>query len=205
MKTATVFSSGFVTCLAAVSIACGGGGDDPAECRAVTVQVYGDSIGRIFGQALQIEADRARGAGRVLVEVRAVGGTSSDQLIAGTDGRNAPWPTGVGADVVLVNHGHNDRTKHVPVEAYADHLRQFAAVGALVLTPIPVMWRPDEGSGYLAAAKAIPGHIDVNAYVKTVPSWPALLPDGTHPNATLAGLVARDVLLPKLPPCGGTE
>lgn len=28
MKTATTFSSGFVTCLAAVSIACGGGGSD---------------------------------------------------------------------------------------------------------------------------------------------------------------------------------
>jgi hypothetical protein len=30
MKTATTFSSGFVACLAAVSIACGGGGADDA-------------------------------------------------------------------------------------------------------------------------------------------------------------------------------
>lgn len=42
MKTATTFSSGFVTCLAAVSIACGGGGEmgprlsDECHARAVS-------------------------------------------------------------------------------------------------------------------------------------------------------------------------
>jgi hypothetical protein len=34
MKTATTFSSGFVTCLALVSIACGGGGGDPEQAMA---------------------------------------------------------------------------------------------------------------------------------------------------------------------------
>lgn len=202
MKTATVYSSGFVTWLAFVALGCGGGGGDAPECQPVIVQVYGDSIGRYFGDALQIEADKIRGKGSVLVENRAVGGTSSDQLIAGTDGKNKPWPAGVGADVVIVNRGHNDRTKRIPVEQYADNLRQFAAVGALVTTPIPVEWRPDAGSGYLAAAKAMPGVIDVNAYVLSVPNWGAHLPDGTHPDAVLAGMVARDVLLPRIPKCG---
>ncbi len=204
MKTATLQSSLLVSVLAALA-ACGGGGGDAPECAPVTVQVFGDSIGRIFGEALQIEADKSRGAGSVLVEVRAVGGTSSDQLIAGTDGRNAPWPAGAGADVIFMNHGHNDRTKGIPVEQYADNLRQFAALGAVILTPIPVEWRPDEGSGYLAAAKEIPGSVDVNAYVNSLPNWGALLPDGTHPGAVLAGMVARDVLLPKVQKCGGVR
>lgn len=202
VNTATIFSSGFVSALAFVTIACGGGGDAP-ECHPVTVQVFGDSIGVRYAAALQIEADAARGRGAVLVEDRAVSGTNSNKLIQGTDGKNAPWPAGVGADLVLVNHGTNDRTLQNP--NYLSNLQQFAAVGAVVIVPLP---RPSIGAGadpFRDAALSIPGAIDANAYTQAISGWQALFPDDIHPVPALSRAIARDLLLPRVPKCGGAS
>lgn len=181
--------------------ACGGGGEDTEECRPVTVQVFGDSIGVRYAAALQIEADAARGRGAVLIEDRAVSGTNSNKLMLGTDGKNLPWPAGAGADLILVNHGTNDRTLQNP--SYLSNLQQFAAVGAVVIVPLP---RPSIGAGpdaFRDAALTIPGAIDANAYTQSISGWQALFPDDIHPVPELSRRIARDLLLPMVPRCGG--
>lgn len=193
-----------VTMLAAAAMlaACGGGGGD-AECKPVTVQVFGDSIGVRYAAALQVEADLARGPGAVLVEDRAVSGTSSANLIEGTDRKNKPWPAGVGADLVLVNHGTNDRGLNNP--NYLHNLQQFSAVGAVVIVPLP---RPSIGAGpdaFRDAALTIPGAVDANAYTQAISGWQALFPDDIHPVPELSRRIARDLLLPLVPKCGGAS
>lgn len=188
--------------LALVVSACGGGDPEPS-CPPVTVKFYGDSIGRGFAKALQQVADVDRGPGRVLVTNLAVGGTASGQLMDGTDGLNAPWPSGSAADVIFVNHGHNDRSRNVPASRFKKNIESFVEFGAIVLTPIPVKWRQDEGSPYLAITRAQPGMIDVNAWASgRGASWFAHLPDGTHPDPMISRAVARTLILPRVPECG---
>lgn len=197
-----------IAVLVALSLAaCGGGGGDPEPvCSPVHVQVFGDSIGRGFAHALQQVADADRGEGRVIVDNRSVGGTSSVKLRLGTDGKNAPWPQGVGADVIFVNHGHNDRTLEVPEDVFRSNIEAFAAEGAIILTTIPVKWRSDEGNVYLAVTKSMPKMLDVNAWALARGGvWFKHLPDGTHPDPYISRAVARSLLLPAVPMCGGAR
>lgn len=60
MKTATTFSSGFVTCLAAVSIACGGGGGGDSTVMTDKGPV---SVGGICEFASEQDMERAIAAG----------------------------------------------------------------------------------------------------------------------------------------------
>jgi hypothetical protein len=115
--------------LAALAGCGGGGGDAPAApptpptsapptstCKAtVRVQMYGDST-QVAALPLGLPAGRARhalrrGQGRLLI-LQAVSGTNSQQLIAGTDGLNTPWPGTVDADIAFVNHAINDEGYH---------------------------------------------------------------------------------------------
>lgn len=195
----------FVAVSAFVLAGCGGGDPEP-PCPPVTVKFYGDSIGYRFAKGLQQVADADRGPGRVLVTNLAVGGTSSEQLLNGMDGLNAPWPRGAAADVIFMNHGHNDRTRHVPDWKFQENIEFFVEFGAIVLTPIPVEWRPDAGSPYLAITRAQPGMIDVNAWARSRgEAWFAHLPDGTHPDAMISRAVARTLLLPRVPECGSGQ
>ena len=102
--------------------ACGGGSSDPSTGRSkavltlgcvpveqVKIQLFGDSTmvgagastnsaGDMPGApapAIQAAMDARFGKGAVLVLGNAVSGTTSQQLIAGTDGVNAPWPQSI--------------------------------------------------------------------------------------------------------------
>lgn len=83
MKTATTFSSGFVTCLAAVSIACGGGGGGsgdgytPAEGELAPWEWEAGTCS-FDNQAAKEQAERE--GSQCLVSM--IGNTSNDQ----------PWP-----------------------------------------------------------------------------------------------------------------
>lgn len=184
--------------------ACGGGGDSGATCETVHVQMFGDSIGNRYAKALQVVADDVRGKGAVFVEDRSGSGTSSQMLIDGKDGKNDPWPAGVGADVVFVNHGTNDRTLHTPLDVYTSNLRAFQAAGAIVIVPPPkpsYTYTPE----YAAAARSLPNVIDAHALIRSLPAWQAYFPDGTHPDPALSQIVARELLLPLVPQCGGVK
>lgn len=188
-----------ILALCTILAACGGGGEEE-ECKPVTVQVFGDSIGVRYAAALQAEADAQRGPGAVLVEDRAVSGTNSNKLINGTDGKNKPWPAGAGADLILVNHGTNDRTLNNP--NYLANLQQFAAAGAVIIVPLP---RPSIGAGadaFRDAALTIPGAVDANSYTQAINGWQLLFPDDIHQVPELSRRIAKDLLMPLVPKCG---
>ena len=116
----------------------------------VRIQLFGDSTMAGYSgsglalhtpqSALQADMDAMFGAGAVVVENRAVGSTNSGQLVAGTDGLNAPWPASVNADIVVVNHGVNDAANGVSPLAYRRNLETLAVAPARVVfeTPNPV-------------------------------------------------------------------
>ena len=102
-----------------------------AHAKPVRIQLFGDStqwgydgktdraVPQPPAAVLQSAMDARFGAGAVIVTERAVPGTSAAQLLAGTDGRNRPWPQEVDADIVVVNHALNDCDQHVPLATYA--------------------------------------------------------------------------------------
>lgn len=218
-----MWRSGAALVLAATLVACGGGGGDSGTgagvdsprgalqtaeisgCRTVRVQLFGDSTqygqdGRTGtrasttpGSALQAAMDARFGAGRVAVETRAVGGSTSTRLRDGTDGLNQAWPGSVDADIVVVNHGINDALQGLPLETYADNLRALGTAPAarvLFETPNPVHDVPASTTAYaqrmrdVAAERALP-LIDTEAFVLAQANWRALVPDGLHPTAAL--------------------
>jgi len=62
---------------------------------------------------------------KVAITTRSVEGSSSLDLLNGTDGVNAPWPDNVDADIVIINHGLNDAFNNTPLEDYKNNLRKI--------------------------------------------------------------------------------
>jgi lysophospholipase L1-like esterase len=216
--------------------ACGGGGSSapatvaqsapiqsaPAKCTPVAVvkiQLFGDStmVGidgatrnvapSAPGAALQSAMDRQFGMGSVTVEVRAVSGTSSVELMAGTDGENKPWPGSVAADIIVVNHGINDAVHSTPIDAYKKNLTAFAKAGPVTLleTPIPNFGVPWDVQPYAAAMRDVAAStgakvIDTNAYFLGLANWQSYLPDGVHPVNEGYGLITANALIPAVAP-----
>jgi hypothetical protein len=106
--------------LSVILVACGGGGSDappteaPSTCTPIAqvrVQLFGDST--MVGYTAETDAaaqhapvvmlqqilDARFGAGATLVTVRAMGGTTSGELLNGTDTVNQAWPKSVDADI----------------------------------------------------------------------------------------------------------
>lgn len=221
----TKFILASLLCLAIT--ACGGGGGDvtppvtqQAACvpKTVRIQLFGDST--MYGydsftqaqampspaQDLQALMDLRFGLGAVVVEVRAVSGTTSAQLLAGTDGLNQPWPQSVHADLVVINHGINDQDpiKGEPIDQYEANLRELVKK-----SPAPVIFETpnDAPPGNLrygayaqrmedvAASLGLPV-ADTFNYVHTVPNWETYFNDGAHPGAAMYGLIVKNSLAP---------
>jgi lysophospholipase L1-like esterase len=210
--------------LALAVIGCGGGGSaEPtkqaaASCEPIRVQLFGDSTMAGFDGAtfittqspaihLQEAMDAKFGKGAVTVESRGASNTTSAQLIAGTDGVNPPWPHGVHADIIVVNHGINDAQVATGIDQYRTNLRTFAAGPwrTLFMTPTPNWDRailPDDYAQAMrdeAAALAAPV-ADAHAYMMQMPGWRNLVPDGIHPTADGYYRIVRDVLAPAVEP-----
>ena len=181
----------------------------------VRIQLFGDStqwgyvarsdkpVAEPPVAVLQSAMDARFGAGAVIVTERAVPGTTSGQLLAGTDGRNRPWPQEVAADIVVVNHALNDSNEHVPLATYE---RQIAALHPTVFeTPnaITVDW---PAPPYVAAMRRVAARqhapvADVDAWMRAQPDWQSLLSDdGLHPTQAGYREIVLKVLMPTLEP-----
>lgn len=208
------FAAGRWTLILALAVAaCGGGGTSepaaaPCTPRTVHVDIFGDSVNYDAAPVIQAEADRRFGAGRVVVRNRAVPGSTSEQLVTGADGLNAPWPASVTGDVVLVNHGINDAYAPlgITLDRYRENLRKIAAAPGVVLqTPSPTLPAVYEVGPRAAAVREVAAEAkvplaDVQAYVLSLPNWAGHMPDGIHPNGTLHQMIAANSTLPAIAP-----
>jgi len=183
----------------------------PCAPQLVYLQLFGDSIAARLAAtgALQADLIARYGSGAIVFQSRAVEGANTDQLRNGTDGRNKPWPGSVDADVVIVEGGITERAPWAPafsVDAFRANFDGFATAPAKVVFMTPSSQRSWAAGSPLpqvirdvAAAHAIPV-ADADAYVRTVPGWESMVPDGVHPNDALYHLIASDVLMPALEP-----
>ena len=213
--------------LAGALTGCGGGGESSAPAletaaapvcnHVVKIQLFGDSTmwGYLAGGngaraavypelALQQEMDQRFGYGAVVVSTRAVSGTTSGHLLAGTDGANKPWPQSVDADIAVVNHGINDVAWGVTHEVYRDHLEQFAAspVQMVFQTPLPTSTAKTDYAQIMrdvANYRGIP-IADARAYVQSLPDWWQYATDGVHATSEGYSAVTRNALAPVLFP-----
>lgn len=185
-----------------------------APGKPVRIQLFGDSTqfgydGKTDKQVahppaavLQSLMDARFGAGAVIVTERAVPGTTSAQLLAGTDGRNRPWPQEVDADIVVVNHALNDADRHVPLTTYADQLRRLHPTVYETPNPVTVGW-PSPAYARVMREVAAEQHApvaDVETWMLAQPHWRERLPDGLHPDDATYGEIVRQVLMPTLEP-----
>jgi lysophospholipase L1-like esterase len=151
---------------------------------------------------LQAAMDARFGPGTVIVTERAVPGTTAGELLAGTDGRNRPWPREVAADIVVVNHALNDSYRHVPLATYAEQLRRLHATVYETPNPVTVGW---PSPPYAAAMREVAATLhapvaDVDAWMRAQPNWPAMLDDGVHPTPAGYRAIVLQVLMPTLEP-----
>lgn len=214
---------------------CGGGGSDapplpplptvqPLSATACTptgtavrIQLFGDSTqaGAIAGgmaaktptMLLQADMDATFGAGAVLVEDRAASSTSAAQLLAGTDGKNAPWPQSVAADIVVINHGINDAGRGVLPATYRSQIDQIvAAAPARVVLETPNPTRGQDMAPFAQAMREVAATrgatvADTYAYVSSLPEGGLeYLSDWAHPTQELYAHIVRNSLMPALTP-----
>jgi hypothetical protein len=186
--------------LALALTACGGGagaspfGPAPAAAAAphiTSIQLFGDSTQFLAGSYWQQHYPG------LVVDNQAVPGTSTAQLLAGTDGKHAAWPTPVSADVAVFKFGANDALPwfNTSIAQFKANLRALVAgvKGVAVLeTPDPTLdpARPNEPA-YTQAVRDVAAElhvalIDTDACWRAYGNWQSFIgPDGEH--ATEAG------------------
>ena len=137
------------------------------------VQLFGDStqlgfdgstnqIGTVTPQTvLQGALDSEFGAGKALVTVRAVNGSTAQELLAGSDGLNAPWPGSISADIVVINHGINDAIRYggPRFPEYTATLRSLAMAPAKVIFETPNWITLRDLGPYADAMKAVAAEV----------------------------------------------
>lgn len=212
---------------AALLTACGGGGgeggDSPqsiSPCPPVVVQLFGDSTQQGFDGAtrsiapnnpsasLQRALDARFGVGRTKVLDQAVAGSSSLELLNGTDGKNLPWPRSVIGDVIVINHGINDMTSLRGIDAYEANLEALVSKtpeGVDLVFETPNKVRNWTISGYAQRMRDVAKKHDVPvadtyAYTDKLANWEDLMPDWAHPSDKLYEMISRDVLVPAVVP-----
>lgn len=164
-------------------------GDDPLTSRRT--DVYPEN-------ALQPLMDARFGAGSVIVSTRAAGGTTSTQLVAGTDGVNRPWPQSVAAEIVVINHGINDPLHGVTEPQFTANLQALITAPAIVVlqTPLPSNLILAGAKDYAPLVRAVADAskiplIDSAAFAAATPNWFRLYSlDGVHPNSSGYTLLA---------------
>ena len=206
--------------LAALLSACGGGSGPKSTSVCVPldhvrIQLFGDSTQAGYDGgtltlatitpaiALQAALDAEFGAEVTHVTVRAVPGTNSTQLLAGTDGLNQPWPRSVDADIVVINHGINDLISYSDVARYQRTLRQLAVSSSARVT---IFETPNIVKGwnvglYADAMREVAAEVgapvaDTYDYTASLPNWQTLIADWAHPNAELYQEITSHVVGP---------
>lgn len=182
--------------------------------KPVRIQLFGDSTqfgydGKTGQQTahppatvLQSLMDAHFGVGAVIVTERAVPGSASAQLLAGTDGRNRPWPQEVDADIVVVNHALNDAYTKVPLQKYAEQLRQLHPTVYETPNPVTIGWPSPKYARVMrqVAAEQHAPVADVETWMRAQPHWQRHLTDRLHPDDATYGEIVRKVLMPTLEP-----
>jgi len=139
--------------VAIVLTGCGGSGDNteasnPCTPHVVTIQLFGDSTMAGYDTAglvpkppvvlLQEDLDARFGKGTTQIESRAFPGTTLNDLVAGTDHWNLPWPKSTTADIAVINHGINDLTHDGDLAGYKANLALVAHTpGVIVIFETP--------------------------------------------------------------------
>jgi len=125
---------------------------------------------------------------------RAVPGTTSSQLLAGTDGLNPPWPGSVTGQVVVIAHGLNDGCTCHPgtltPEQFAANLERLIDLAPLgtrmvLQTPLPSANPARPMAAYAQAVRDVAAArgavlVDVFACFSATPGYAGLFVDGTH-------------------------
>ena len=182
--------------------------------KPVRIQLFGDSTqfgydGKTGKQTahppavvLQSLMDERFGVGAVIVTERAVPGSASAQLLAGTDGRNRPWPQEVDADIVVVNHALNDADTKVPLQKYAEQLRRLHPTVYETPNPVTIGWPSPKYARVMrqVAAEQHAPVADVETWMRAQPHWQRHLTDRLHPDDATYGEIVRQVLMPALEP-----
>jgi lysophospholipase L1-like esterase len=119
------------------------------------------------------------------VTTRSVGGSSSADLLQGTDGVNSSWPDDIQANIVIINHGLNDARLGVSVTDYRSNLvsiRQNTPVGVTVVWQTPTPCLLVNTAPYAETMINVAAEFnDIVADTHQIPNWTAKLPDGIHP------------------------
>lgn len=153
----------------------------------------------------------------VMVTNEGVSGTSGGQLLQGIDGRHQPWAAQMAqsrAQIVEINHGINDAA--IGQETLVDYkwtLEELVIIArnygkAVVLVePNPRcdnVGNPPGGiypngsaklDTFIPVMRAVAQELNVPIvsnydYIKSLPDWCSMEPDGVHPNAALYQIVA---------------
>lgn len=187
----------YVLLLVASLSACGGGSEQPAE--PPRIQLFGDSTMHAAAP-YWVERWGSR------IEDRAKGGSSSTQLIAGTDKVNPEWPKAVDAPYYVVNHGLNDgwATGRINIAQYKANLRILAkapGATAIFMTPNPSTLVGRDMVPYARAMREVAAEfnlrlIDTYACFQRQPNWRQRLPDGTHPDEQGLRFVVKECAAP---------
>lgn len=139
---------------------------------------------------LEQNLDATFGAGKTRVEVRAVGGTTLRELVAGTDHLNKPWPQSVNAYIVVINHGISDLTHDGDLAGYKANLALVARTRDVIFeTPNKVQqW---DLAPYAQAMRYRPAFADTYAILSL-----SHLSDWTHPTQAGYEFIVKTSLAP---------
>lgn len=185
-------------CLAVVG--CGGGGETPEPAKP-RIQLFGDST-------MSTAAPYWQERWGERIENRAKGGSSSTQLITGTDKVNPPWPSAVSASYYVVNHGLNDGFIGLPTfidtDTYRANLRTLASAPgsrAIFMTPIPSTTPGRDMAPYAKVMVEVAAErglqvIDTYACFKRQADWQQRIPDGTHPDEQGLRFIVKECAAP---------
>lgn len=178
-------------------VACGGGGGDagtpsdpssaPPPPPLTVIQLFGDSTMNMVAPLVAAQYPNR-------ISDRAKDGSTSTQLIAGTDTVNQPWPMSVTGTYAVVNHGLNDGWRGNQVltqDQYRANLEVLAsAPGAQVIfqTPLPSVAPGRDMTAYAQTMREVAAEhgllvIDVFSCYQQQPDWQQRFADGTHPDA----------------------
>jgi len=177
-------------------VGCGGGGSaapvaNPGAPEPYVIAAYGDSTQEAQGHPHAASRPGAK------IYNRGVGGTNTTMLLAGTDGRNYPWPEQMAREsvrIIVINHGINDGA--LTIEQYKANLRELVTVaqkaGKIVIleepnpageTMTPLMLQINFNVVAFEERRAAMKHVADHMGVYFCAQPRVTLEDGIHPDA----------------------
>lgn len=147
----------------------------------------------------------------VTVTTRSVTGSTSGQLLTGSDGVNATWPDDIEADIVIINHGHNDARSNIPLSVYRSNLsllRQRLPMHKKIVWLTPTEVDTTVATWALTTSFTLKEYVNVMrdvadeygdylASADVIKNWKAYLDiDGVHPTQAGYNALVDKVLAP---------